>query len=139
MSDKFEEKAIHANPFDRKRKNWHMWSQKRVARATAKQRRGALPGRTNLPKESKSLDPSKDADKKKVRACALNHVVHSDLLMRVDDTAAFRAADEARADGLLVGDAAKAWKNLVARHEPKAVASMLDLKKVLKQQTDHKG
>jgi len=119
------EKAIRVIPFNGKHEDWRMWSRKFMARADAKGYKIVLLGNVEVPKDSDNIGE----DQVKANARKLNKVAYNDLLLSCNDEVSFGAVDEAVTNDLPNGDAAQAWKNLLAKFEPTTSGNLIMLRK----------
>lgn len=121
------EKSVKVIPFTEK-SDWRVWSRKFTARAYIKGYKDVLIGEVSVPKHDAPIDVTTSAGKDQMKARKANDLAYSDLLLSFEDIVNFALIDEATTTDHPEGDAAKAWKNLLNKHEPNTSANKVQLK-----------
>jgi len=93
-----------------------------------KEFKDVLLGTVEVPDYGQDIDVSTDEGKLKMAARVANNNACNKPLLSCADEASFGTVDEAVTNVLPDGDAAKAWANLMAKYEPKTMASKVQLK-----------
>ena len=106
--------------------DWNIWSKKFLASAHIKGYKDILVKPKGEPMEVEEDDKAKEA-RLQIREMH-NDNAYNDLIMSFDDAVNFALVDEAKSDEFPEGDAEKAWKNLLNRHEPSTTANEVQLK-----------
>ena len=114
-------------PFSGKKEAWTMWSRKFVTRAMTKKYKDVLLGTTAVPKHDEVIDVQSAQGRAKVKAREANEKAYNDLMLSCDDEVSFGIIDAAQTSDLPDGDAAKAWKGLLAKYEPSTAAEKVRL------------
>jgi hypothetical protein len=122
------ERIVKVMPFKGKKEEWHMWSKKFLARATMKRYKKVLLGDMVVPRHDEELDIKESAGLTSFKARVANEEAYNELLLAMEDSVRFGIVEEAIMDDLPDGDAARAWKGLNSRFEPKTEATKVDLK-----------
>jgi len=100
-----------------------------MARAVSKEYDDILLG-TEVPrKQAEVLDPTVAADKPKIKTRKMNNKAYSDLMALCTDDVSFDIIDCAKSTDLPKGDAAAAWRGLMAKYEPSTASESVRLRK----------
>ena len=75
------EKSIRVVTFSGKKKDWRMWSRQFLAIVGKREYKDILTGKVKVPAKSDVLDPTKDADKKKLKTRKANDSTYHDLVL----------------------------------------------------------
>ncbi len=126
MSDDGE-KAVRLPPFSGKKEDWDKWSKKFVTRAMIKKYKDVLLGTAVPPPHNKVLDLSTASGKASQKLREANEKAYSDLMILCEDDVSFSIIDAARPDDQPEGDAAKAWRGLLAKYEPSTASERVRL------------
>ena len=126
MSDDGD-KAIRILPFSGKKEAWTMWSRKFVTRAMTKKYKDVLLGTIVPPKHDEDLNVQTADGRVKAKAREANERAYNDLMLSCEEDVCFGIVDAARTENLPDGDAAKAWKGLLAKYEPSTAAEKVKL------------
>jgi hypothetical protein len=111
------EKNVNVIPFTEK-SNWRVWSRKFTARAYIKVYKDVLIGEVTVPKHVAPIDITTSAGMDQMEARKANDLACSDILLSFEDIVNFALIDKATITDHPEGAAAKAWKNLLNKHEP---------------------
>ena len=121
------EKSIRVVTFSGKKKDWRMWSRQFLAIAGKREYKDVLTGKMKVPAKTDVLDPTKDADKKKLKARKANDSAYHDLVLANQTAVAFNLIDNAVSTDLPDGDAAKAWKALNKKFDSTSSSTLVSL------------
>ena len=102
---------------------WPKWSKKFMAVTKLKKFANIIDGSVPVPKLTDNLNENDTAIRD------LNQAAYCCLLHCMIDEISFSLVDTAKTKDLPDGDAALAWRNLLARHEPKQYGLLLNLKR----------
>ncbi len=127
MSTAEVEKTVKIIPFTSK-SVWSVWSKQFLARAHLKGYKDVVVGKVKALKWDANIDMSTEAGKKQALARKANEAAYNDLLLSFEYVTNFHLVDQVVTGDLPDGDAAVAWKNLLARHEPSTAATKVRLK-----------
>ena len=86
-----------------------------------------MTGKIKVPAKSDVLDPTKEADKKKLKARKANDSAYHDLVLANQTAVAFNLIDNAVSTDLPDGDAAKAWKALNKKFDSTSSSTLVAL------------
>ena len=117
------EKTIKVIEFSGKKKDWDFWEEKFIARASRRGYKEVLTCKpTEIPKDSEVLDPTKAADKEKIKKKKLNSLAFEELFLSIDISesagkVAFRIVKQCKdKTDYPDGNAAPPWKRLTEKY-----------------------
>lgn len=127
------EKSLRYIPFDGKKENWAMWSEKFLIRSISRGYHGILTGEVTVPKSDTGTETEGQESESKAKETAdiikkANTLGYGDLITAMENTTAFNLVRGSKTAELPQGDLAKAWKVLTNRYEPKTKAAMSETK-----------
>jgi len=126
------EKTFKLVPFSGKKEDWHKWSKKFLARAEIKNYINVLLGDNDVPPAGEEIDEETEEGALQMKAMKANQLAYGKLILCCEDDVSFGVVDAACTVTLPRGSAAKAWRDLSAKFEPRTVAAKVSLKREFK-------
>ena len=117
-----EEKSIRILTFSGKKKDWNMWSEKFLAKASMRGYDEILDGTTKVEKDSVTT-----VTKEQEVARQLNKKAYNELVLSAVDSVTSGIIKSAKRTGIKKGDAKDAWDKLKTKYEPNTGQELLDL------------